>query len=125
MRLFKNECGSQGLCPKAMRSPQRAIASPNGIEIPGMVTGARKGRQSKITTNCNPRPWRISTISRIISGRPCGFTQQASKASEIRSVASAEPATSRMKAAINHGPIWLRKHSWPCSAGAIQPKTIL
>ena len=99
---LKINFGSQGRCPKAMRSPERAMASPKGIEIPGMETGNRKGRQRRITTNCSPRPWRILTISRMVNDWPLASRNSRRSASEIRSVAAAESVTSRMRQAINH-----------------------
>jgi len=95
--------GSQGFCPKAIRIPQRLMASPNGIEIPGIVTGVRNGRQSRITIIINPRPCSTAIISRMVSGRPAATSSNRRKASESRSFSKGSVTVSDMGAAIKHG----------------------
>ncbi len=115
IRRSKTNPGSHGLCPKAMRNPHKLIASPNGIEIPGSVTGARKGRQINTTIINKPRPCITVIISRIVSGPPSATSSNRLIPADRRSFSAGSGGSSDMEAAM--------KHASPRTAIALDPCT--
>ena len=115
IRRSKTNPGSQGFCPKAIRIPHKLIASPKGTEIPGIVTGAKNGRQINTTIINKPRPCITAIISRIVSGPPAATSHKRCNASERRSFSAGSGDASDME--------WAIKHDLPRSALALDPCT--